>query len=68
MSLFFWLLDTAIINAYRITKTLESIQEHKEFRHELVWDLISFANDTGEIQLRNKPKKETKKEEKVETK
>ena len=68
MPLFFWLLDTAIINAYWITKTLGSIQEHKEFRHELVWDLISFANDTDEIQLRNKPKKETKKEEKVETK
>ncbi|CAG8501287.1 3823_t:CDS:1, partial [Scutellospora calospora] len=52
MPLFFWLLDTAIINAYRIIRTSGSTKEHKEFRYELVWDLIDFANDTG-VQLRN---------------
>ena len=53
MPLFFWLLDTAIINAYRIVRTLGSTQEQKEFRHELVWDLVNLANDVSEVQLRN---------------
>ncbi len=63
MSLFFWLLDTAIINAYRITRTLGSAQEQKEFCHELVWDLIELANDTKEVRLRNCLKKEEPKKE-----
>ncbi|CAG8434984.1 6440_t:CDS:1 [Scutellospora calospora] len=42
----------AIINAYRIIRILELTKEHKEFRYELVWNLINFANDTG-VQLRN---------------
>jgi hypothetical protein len=68
MPLFFWLLDTAIVNTYRITRTLGSAQEQKEFRHELVWDLIEIANDTGEVQLRNGLKREIREETKKETK
>ncbi|CAG8614778.1 9307_t:CDS:1, partial [Ambispora gerdemannii] len=60
MPLFFWLLDTTIINTYQIIRTLGSTQEHKEFRHELVWDLIDFANDPDKVQLRNNSEKETK--------
>jgi Transposase IS4 len=68
MPLFFWLLDTAIINAYRITRTLGLTQEQKEFRHELVWDLIDIANNTREIQLRSGTKREIIEETKKETK
>ncbi|CAG8594768.1 12855_t:CDS:2, partial [Ambispora leptoticha] len=57
MPLFFWLLDTAIINVYLIAKTIGSIQEYKEFCCSLVWDLLNFANDNSEIQLRNNEKK-----------
>lgn len=60
MALFFWLLDTAIINSYRITRTLGLTQEHKEFRLELVWSLVNFANDTGEVQLRDSTKTKKK--------
>ncbi|CAG8660293.1 6911_t:CDS:2, partial [Paraglomus brasilianum] len=68
MPLFFWLLDTAIINTYRIARTLESAKEQKEFRHELVWDLIDLANDTSEIQLRSGSKRELRKETRKSTK
>ena len=67
MSLFFWLLDTMIVNAYRITRILGLIQEQKEFRYELIWDLIELANDTREVQLRSCSKKETNEEIKKET-
>lgn len=67
MPLFFWLLDTAIVNAYRIARTLGSTQEQKEFRHELVWDLIELTNDTKEVRLRNCLKKEIREELKKET-
>jgi hypothetical protein len=62
MPIFFWLLDTAIINAYQIVRTMGSMQEQKEFRNELVWDLINFANDTGEIQLRSSLEKDAKRQ------
>ncbi|CAG8829212.1 21645_t:CDS:1 [Cetraspora pellucida] len=65
MPLFFWLLNMAIINAYRIIITSELTKEHKEFHLKLVWDLVNFANDTGKIQLRNSTnsnKTESKKE------
>jgi hypothetical protein len=61
MPLFFWLLDTVIINSYRITRTLGSTYAQKEFRHELIWDLIELANDTREVQLRNCSNKNSKK-------
>ncbi|CAG8781746.1 25737_t:CDS:1, partial [Dentiscutata erythropus] len=38
--LFFWLLDTAIINSYLICKKLNIAEEHKVFRLVLICDLI----------------------------
>ncbi|CAG8848751.1 7022_t:CDS:2, partial [Racocetra persica] len=38
--LFFWLLDTAIINSYLICKKLNIAEEHKAFRLALIRDLI----------------------------
>src|SRR5581483_6156183 len=39
--LFFWLLDTTIINSYLILKQSSSTNiSHKDFRMQLVWDLI----------------------------
>ena len=68
MPLFYWLLDTAIINAYRIARTLGSEQEQKEFRRELVWDLVNLADDTIGIQLRAGSKRGAKEEIKKEAK
>lgn len=68
MPLFFWLLDTAIINSYRIVRTLGSVQEQKEFRRELVWDLVDLANDTEKVQSRAGLKRGTKEEIKNATK
>ncbi|RHZ69089.1 hypothetical protein Glove_290g31 [Diversispora epigaea] len=52
-TLFFWLLNTVIINSYQIIQTAGSTQKQQEFCHKLVWNLINFANNTGKIQLRN---------------
>ncbi|CAG8784457.1 6310_t:CDS:2, partial [Cetraspora pellucida] len=41
--------DTAIINAYLITRISGSTQGHKQFRNEVVWDLINFANDDDKL-------------------
>ncbi|CAG8524826.1 20923_t:CDS:2 [Gigaspora rosea] len=41
--LFFWLLDTSLINAYLICKNLTLSTEHKKFRMELVHYLIKDA-------------------------
>ena len=68
MPLFYWLLDTAIINAYRIARTLGSEQEQKEFRRELVWDLVNLADDTIGIQLRAGSKRGANEEIKKEAK
>ncbi|CAG8767421.1 15496_t:CDS:2, partial [Rhizophagus irregularis] len=40
MPLFFWLLDSAIINSYLILKKSNANVSYKEFRTKLVWDLI----------------------------
>ena len=40
MLLFFWLLDTAIINSYLILKQSNTNISQKDFRIQLVWDLI----------------------------
>lgn len=40
MPLFFWLLDTAIINSYLILKQSNESINQKDFRIQLVWDLI----------------------------
>jgi hypothetical protein len=41
--LFFWLLDTTIINSYLICKKLNIINEHKEFRLILIQELVKDA-------------------------
>ncbi|CAG8531499.1 5361_t:CDS:2 [Ambispora gerdemannii] len=33
----------------KIIRTAGSMQKQQEFRHELVWNLINFANDTDEF-------------------
>jgi hypothetical protein len=40
MPLFFWLLDTAIVNSYLILKKSGKNINHKDFRLQLLWDLI----------------------------
>jgi hypothetical protein len=40
MPLFFWLLDTAIVNLYLIFKKSGENIKHKDFRLQLVWNLI----------------------------
>ncbi|CAG8826567.1 19583_t:CDS:1, partial [Cetraspora pellucida] len=41
MPLFFWLLDTSIVNSYLIFKKNGNIINHKNFRIHLVWELIN---------------------------
>jgi len=48
MPLFFWLLDTAIINSYLIFKKKDVNIKHKDFRLELVWDLIKAGLEEKE--------------------
>ena len=40
MPLFFWLLDTALVNSYLILKKVNTNINHKDFRLQIVWDLI----------------------------
>jgi len=41
MPLFFWLLDTSIVNSYLIFKKNNNVINHKNFRIHLVWKLIN---------------------------
>ena len=43
MPLFFWLLDTSIINSFLICKELKLCDDHKNFRLQLVNNLIKDA-------------------------
>jgi hypothetical protein len=36
----FWLLDTALINSYLILKKINANINQKDFRIQIVWDLI----------------------------
>src|SRR5436305_9466172 len=40
MPLFFWLLDTALVNSYLILKKINTNISQKDFRLQIVWDLI----------------------------
>lgn len=40
MPLFFWILDTVIVNCYLIAREKGSLLTHREFRQTLVWELI----------------------------
>lgn len=46
MPLFFWLLDTAIVNSYRIAGKAGSTRSHKEFRQHLVISLLESVHST----------------------
>ena len=48
MPLFFWLLDTSIINSYLIFKKSGKNINHKDFRLQLVWDLIKSSIEEDE--------------------
>ncbi|RHZ58025.1 hypothetical protein Glove_379g16 [Diversispora epigaea] len=48
MPLFFWLLDTSIINSYLIFKKSGKNTNHKDFRLQLVWDLIKSSMEENE--------------------
>ena len=48
MPLFFWLLDTSIINSYLIFKKSGKNINHKDFRLQLVWDLIKSSMEENE--------------------
>lgn len=56
MPLFYWLLDTALINSYRIMVTSGSKLAHREFRHKLLWELVDMATEPQK-KLRGKAKK-----------
>jgi hypothetical protein len=43
MPLFFWLLDTTIVNSYLILKNSGVNINHKNFRIQLIWDLIKVG-------------------------
>ncbi|GJJ71558.1 V-type H+-transporting ATPase 16kDa proteolipid subunit [Entomortierella parvispora] len=45
--IFFWLLDTTIINCYLIARKKGSILTHREFRSSLVWGLIDSVTTTN---------------------
>src|SRR5262249_29404768 len=47
MPIFFWLLDTAIVNSYLVYQiaAARSTMTQVMFRLDLVWDLIKLAND-----------------------
>jgi len=51
MPLFFWLLDTVIINSYLILKKSGINISHKDFRIQLVWDLIKAGLEENELHI-----------------
>ena len=53
MPLFFWLLDTAIINSYLILKKSNINITHKDFRIQLVWDLIKAGLEENQPYIPN---------------
>ena len=48
MPLFFWLIDTAIINSYLVLKQSNQNINQKDFRIQLVWDLIKVEMEEKE--------------------
>ncbi|CAG8819563.1 8437_t:CDS:1, partial [Cetraspora pellucida] len=58
MPLFFWLLDTSIVNTFLISKALNLIIVHKDLRINLVWSLIEESLDMSQkLHTRNKKAK-----------
>jgi hypothetical protein len=48
MPLFFWLLDTAIINSYLVLKNINENINQKDFRMQLIQDLIKAGLEEKE--------------------
>ena len=48
MPLFFWLLDTSIVNSYLIFKKNGNVINHKNFRIHLVWELINAGMEEND--------------------
>ena len=63
MPLFFWLLDTAIINSHLVYNTAGSKVSHAEFRLRLAWDLITLGNDIKNGRVMQKKKRNHEEEE-----
>lgn len=54
--LFFWLLDTTIVNAFLISKLADSPLTHRDFRLKLAWGLMEAARvDRQKIRKANAP-------------
>ena len=49
--LFFWLLDTTIINSYLILKNSSVNISHKNFRIQLIWDLIKAGLEKNKLHI-----------------
>lgn len=47
--IFFWILDTMLINGFHILSTIVPI-EHKQFRLQVAWDLILEGSRVGEVE------------------
>lgn len=57
MPMFFWIMDTVVVNCYLIARAKGSLLTHREFRQTLVWELISAVHQ------RNKSMRDVDQEE-----
>ena len=51
--IFFWLLDTALINSFIMYSDLDKSLEHKEFRIQVAWSLILSSAGTREVRKKS---------------
>ena len=58
MPLFFWLLDTVIVNAFLISKKTGSTLTQREFRTSLAWGLINSVTQTTKRSTRAEEEEE----------
>ena len=58
MPIFFWILDTTIINSYLIARKRRSLLTHREFRSSLVWGLIDSVHTASKKQRRRLEKED----------
>lgn len=67
MPIFFWILDTTIINCYLIAREKESLLTHREFRQTLIWELIRAVHHKNKSLRRDMDQEEerSRKREKV---
>ena len=55
MPLFFWLLDTVLVNCHLLSKLKGGIHSQVEFRQELLWSLIRIAKEKEETAIPTQP-------------